>query len=195
MLDYKAAKQETSRIQFSEELRKTPKLNPFKLMLLVGFANAMASLDVQMLYIANPTIQTEKNFVPPGESIPSSTYEWVNNLYQLACASFAVSAGAVGDRLGQTVAHRWGMATFVVFSVACGLCKFVSYRFCKYGGFYFLLAFRFLQGISGAFNEACSMALSSILVRDEDVAKSMTYSTLMYAVTTSCGPFLGGIIV
>lgn len=48
-------------------------MKPTKVIMIVGWGLVMAALDGTIVNIANPNIQVEPNFVPPGEQIPTST--------------------------------------------------------------------------------------------------------------------------
>lgn len=186
-----------SRMKFYQDLAKVPKLTPGKLISLVGWSLGMSAIDNTIVNVALPNIQYEKNFIgESGEGIPQSTIQWVNDIYSIAFASFAIPAAKIGDRYGQTVVHRWGVFAFVVCSALCGVSRFITEDMCPwpYGGFYVLIAARLLQGIAAAFNMANSMALCATLVEQKDVAKSMAMNSLAFAGATALGPVLGGLI-
>ena len=116
-----------SRKQFALEISKLPKMPPGKVILLVGWALVMSALDNTIVNIANPNILVDPSFVPPGEEIPTSTIQWINDIYSIAFASFAIPAAKVGDRFGQTVVQRYAVVGFVTFSVLCGCSKYIHY--------------------------------------------------------------------
>ena len=91
--------------------------------------------------------------------------------------------------------HRCGVFAFTLFSILCGVSKFISYKSTpwEYGGFMVLIFARFLQGIAGSFNMSNSMSLSAILVEQKDVAKSMAMNSLAFALATTLGPVVGGL--
>ena len=120
-------------------------MKPGKLISLVGWSLGMSALDNTIVNVALPNIQYEKNFIGDSEEgIPQSTLQWINDIYSVAFASFAIPAAKIGDRYGQTVVHRWGVFAFVIFSALCGCSRFITADMCpwKYGGFYVLIAAR-----------------------------------------------------
>ena len=62
-----------SRGKFAEELNALPKIKPLKLILIIGWALAMAGLDVTIVGVASPNIMMDSNFVPLGSMIPQAT--------------------------------------------------------------------------------------------------------------------------
>ncbi|CAL6107547.1 Multidrug_MFS transporter [Hexamita inflata] len=184
-----------ARLKFQKELQDLPKMTPTKLIMLVGWSLCMSSLDNTIVNLANPNIQVEPNFVPKGEKIPLSMIQWINDLYSIAFAAFAIPAAKIGDRIGVTTANRVGVIGFVLCSVMCGASRFISYKISwKYGGFYVLLVSRLFQGVFAAFNMATTTSLCGILVEQKDVPKAVSNNSLAYAFSTAIGPLLGGVI-
>lgn len=186
-----------SRLEFFKDLQKIPKLKPAKLILLVGWSLAMSSLDMTIVNICNPLIMHEKNFVGEhGTEIPMSTIQWINDIYSVAFASFAIPASKIGDRYGVTVVHRWGVSGFVLFSTLCGLSRHITANVTPwpYGGFYVLIGARLFQGITAAFLMANSMSLCGILVEQKDIPTAMAMNSMAFAAATALGPPLGGML-
>ncbi|TNJ26660.1 Multidrug MFS transporter [Giardia muris] len=185
-----------SRLEFFRDLQAVRKLTPVRMILLVGWSLAMSALDMTIVNICNPLIMKEPNFVPQGEEIPESTIQWINDVYSIAFASFAIPAAKLGDRYGVTVVHRWGVAGFVLFSTLCGLARHIPASSVPwaYGGFYILVGSRFFQGLTAAFLMSNSMSLCSILVEQKDIPTAMAMNSMAFAAATALGPPLGGVL-
>ncbi|CAL6044139.1 Multidrug_MFS transporter [Hexamita inflata] len=184
-----------ARLKFKQELKDLPKMSPTKLIWLVGWSLCMSSLDSTIVNIANPNIQRDSNFVPKGQMIPTNLIQWINDLYSISFAAFAIPAAKISDRIGVTLANRIGVVGFVIFSTLCGASRFISYKNTwQYGGFYVLLAARLMQGVFGAVNMATTMTLCGILVEQKDIPRSLANNSLAFAVATALGPVVGGVI-
>lgn len=93
--------------------------------------------------------------------------------------------------------NRYGIVGFVVMSVMCGCSKYIKYTMTPwpYGGFYVLVASRFLQGFFAAFLMANTMSMCGILVEHKDIATSMAMNAIAFSVANALGPPLGGVLV
>ena len=106
----------------------------------------MSAASLSSSFLANDAIMCEPNFVPFGERIPQALEMWNNNLYSIVFGALSVPAAKLGERFGLIKMNRIGISGFTLMSVLCGLSRMISYQKTgiKYGGFYFLLAFRCL---------------------------------------------------
>src|SRR5215204_1658286 len=102
----------------------------------------MLLLDITIVNVALPDIQREL-----GASF--SDLQWVVDAYALSLASFLLTAGSLGDRVGRRSVFVAGFAIFTVASLLCGLA----------GDPTFLNLMRGLQGVGGAAMFATTLAL------------------------------------
>lgn len=60
-------------------------------------------------------------------------------------AAFSILASKIGDRYGLTHVFWAAMIAFTIFSILCGVSKFIPASICPwpYGGFYVLIVARF----------------------------------------------------
>ena len=65
----------------------------------------------------------------------------------------------------------------------------------QYGGFWFLVGFRLLQGIAGAFTISTAMSLGTIVVEEKDLSAVAALTLLCFALGTAIGPSIGGVLV
>ncbi len=84
--------------------------------------------------------------------------QWVVNSYTIVFASFLLTAGAIGDRLGSKRLYQVGLLLFTGMSLACALSPGVG----------FLVAARMLQGLGAAILLPASLALLSHAFPDPD---------------------------
>jgi EmrB/QacA subfamily drug resistance transporter len=144
---------------------------------LVSIATFMLLLDVTVVNVALPDIQREL-----GASL--SSLQWVVDAYSLMLASFLLTAGSLGDRLGRRRVFTLGFGVFTFASLRCGLSNDPTV----------LNLGRGLQGIGGAGMFATSLALigQEFHGRDRATAFGVWGATVGGAVAV--GPLVGGVI-
>ncbi|MGD0998822.1 MAG: MFS transporter, partial [Thermoleophilia bacterium] len=138
----------------------------------------MALLDVTIVNIAIPAIRNDLN-----TSLPHAS--WVLNAYSLVLAVSFLSMGRIGDKFGQKRVFIFGLATFTVFSLACGFAPTIDW----------LIAFRAGQGLGGAALLTISLAivLGAFPRRQQGMAVGL-WGALGTA-AAAVGPTLGGLLV
>src|ERR1700753_3925245 len=111
-------------------------------LVLVSVATFMLLLDVTIVNVALPDIQRSLH-------ASLSSLQWVVDAYSLMLASFLLTAGSLGDRLGRRRVFTIGFGIFTFASFLCGISDSPT----------LLNLFRGLQGIGGAGMFATSPAL------------------------------------
>src|ERR1700686_100561 len=83
-------------------------------LVVVCAATFMLLLDITIVIVALPTIQSElhANF---------SAVQWVIDAYALTLASVLLAAGSLADRYGQRLLFSVGLVVFTVGSLLCGI--------------------------------------------------------------------------
>src|ERR1700761_2400800 len=81
---------------------------------LVSVATFMLLLDVTIVNVALPDIQRSLN-------ASLSSLQWVVDAYSLMLASFLLTAGSLGDRLGRRRVFTIGFGIFTLASFLCGI--------------------------------------------------------------------------
>jgi EmrB/QacA subfamily drug resistance transporter len=144
---------------------------------LVSIATFMLLLDVTVVNVALPDIQRELD-------ASLSSLQWVVDAYSLMLASFLLTAGSLGDRLGRRRVFTLGFGVFTFASLLCGLSNDPTV----------LNLARGLQGIGGAGMFATSLALigQEFHGRDRATAFGVWGATVGGAVAV--GPLVGGVI-
>ena len=91
----------------------TPDPRRWKALAVLGIAYLMVVLDVSIVNVALPSIQTDLDFSP-------ENLQWVVSGYALTFGGFLLLGGRVGDLLGRRRLFMVGLALFAAFSLLCG---------------------------------------------------------------------------
>jgi DHA2 family methylenomycin A resistance protein-like MFS transporter len=111
--------------------------------------------------------------------------QWVVNSYTIVFASFLLTAGAIGDRLGSKRLYQVGLVLFTGMSLACALSPGVG----------FLVGARMLQGLGAAILLPASLALLSHAFPDPDErARAVAFWAGIVSLGFAAGPALGGLL-
>src|SRR5882672_10901654 len=145
-------------------------------LVVVCLAQLMNALDVTIVNVALPAIQTDLHF-------SQANLTWAVNAYLISFGSFLLLAGRLGDLVGRKRVFLTGVLLFTVASAACGLAHDQAV----------LVAARFVQGIGGAVSSSVIVAL---IVTDfaEAEARARAMSTYVFVAVGggSIGLLLGG---
>jgi EmrB/QacA subfamily drug resistance transporter len=138
----------------------------------------MALLDVTIVNIAIPAIIGDLH-------TNVTKVSWVLNAYSLVLAASFLSMGRVADKYGQKRVFIFGLVTFTLFSLLCGLAPNIDW----------LIAFRAGQGLGGAALLTISLAivLGAFPQRHQGMAVGL-WGALGTA-AAAIGPTLGGLLV
>jgi DHA2 family methylenomycin A resistance protein-like MFS transporter len=138
----------------------------------------MVVMDVMIINLALPTMAQAF-----GGGIRG--LQWVVDGYTLTFACLLLSAGHFADRIGAKAAYIWGLAFFILTSLACGMAT----------NFLMLTIFRLLQGLSAALIVPTSLALINAAYTNK---KARTQAIGIWSSTggiaAASGPILGGIL-
>lgn len=114
-------------------------------------------------------------------AIPYDVSGWMVSAYALGYASFALISGPISDYLDRRHVLLWGLVAFTVTTALCGLSD----------SFWTMIAFRFLAGISAAFVSPQIWASIPLLVRKENIVKTMGAATAGLAIAQIVGIPIG----
>ena len=146
-------------------------------LVLVSVATFMLLLDVTIVNVALPDIQREL-----GASL--SSLQWVVDAYSLMLASFLLTAGSLGDRLGRRRVFTIGFGIFTFASFLCGIADTPT----------LLNLARGLQGIGGAGMFATSLALIGQEFHGKDRATAFGVWGATIGGAVAIGPLVGGVV-
>ncbi|QBD76623.1 MFS transporter [Ktedonosporobacter rubrisoli] len=139
----------------------------------------MSALDTTVVNIALKNIAEDLQADVAG-------LQWIVDGYSLVFASLLLSAGSLGDRLGNKRIYLLGLALFTVSSLLCGLAP----------AYWVLLLARILQGGGAALMVPNTLALINMVFPG---SKQRTRAVAFWAMTGSgalaIGPVIGGLLV
>jgi EmrB/QacA subfamily drug resistance transporter len=110
---------------------------------------------------------------------------WVINAYALVLAVLLITAGRLGDILGQRTMFIAGVTVFTVASVACGISP----------GPGWLIAFRAVQGLGAAILMPQTLAILTQVFPPERRGAAFGVWGAVAGAATIAGPTLGGLLV
>jgi EmrB/QacA subfamily drug resistance transporter len=152
--------------------------NPWAVLLVVSLGFFMTLLDLTIVNIAIPNMITKLN-------ASLDDILWVINAYALVLAVLLITAGRLGDLLGQRTVFFGGVALFTVASAACGLAP----------GAGWLIAFRAVQGLGAALLMPQTLAMLTMVFPPERRGAAFGVWGAVAGVATIAGPTLGGLLV
>jgi EmrB/QacA subfamily drug resistance transporter len=146
-------------------------------LVLVSVATFMLLLDVTIVNVALPDIQRSLH-------ASLSSLQWVVDAYSLMLASFLLTAGSLGDRLGRRRVFTIGFGIFTFASFLCGISDSPT----------LLNLCRGLQGVGGAGMFATSLALIGQEFQGKDRATAFGVWGATVGGAVAIGPLIGGVI-
>ncbi len=155
-----------------------PDPNRWKALAVCLISGFMTLLDVSIVNVALPTIQT-------GLHAQSNALEWIVSGYALSLGLLLVPAGRLGDARGRRTVWMVGVALFVLTSAACGAAPTPT----------FLVVARVVQGFAGGLITPQVSAFIQTLFAGEERGKAFGYFGTVVGVSTAVGPLLGGVLI
>ncbi|MFO1340481.1 MAG: MFS transporter [Burkholderiaceae bacterium] len=145
---------------------------------IVAIAFVMDLLDVTIVNVALPSI---------GQALQASAAHmaWIVAGYALAFAVLLVIGGRLGDLYGHRSMFLWGVGSFTLASLACGLA----------GSADGLVLARFAQGACAALMVPQVLALMQALYAPHERMRAFKVFGLLGGVSSALGPVLGGMLV
>jgi EmrB/QacA subfamily drug resistance transporter len=151
----------------------------WRVLCLVSVAVFMASLDLFIVNVALPDIQSGLG------GLSLSSVSWVLNAYAIVFAALLVPAGRLADRLGRKAFFEWGLLVFTGASVLCAIAP----------SLHVLVGARLVQA-AGA---ACLYPTSLALLLPEFEGKQRATAIAIYSgvggISAALGPPIGGLLV
>jgi EmrB/QacA subfamily drug resistance transporter len=146
-------------------------------LIVVCAATFMLLLDVTIVIVALPTIQTRLHATFSG-------VQWVVDAYALTLASVLLTAGSLADRYGRRLLFTIGLVVFTLGSLLCGVAQSPI----------MLILSRSAQGIGGAILFATSLALLAQSFQGAERGVAFGVWGAVTGVAVGLGPVLGGLI-
>jgi EmrB/QacA subfamily drug resistance transporter len=147
------------------------------LLLTVGIAVFMSSLDITIVNISLPTIAQEFG-------VTTGIISWVIMGYLLVMCSFLPAFGKLGDLKGYHVIFSTGYLVFVAGSFLCGIS----------GSAGMLIGSRVLQGVGGSMLSALTTAIVMITLPHSERGRGLGIVAMFASLGIALGPAIGGFI-
>ena len=152
--------------------------NPWAVLLVVSLGFFMVLLDLTIVNIAIPNMITRLH-------ASLDDILWVINAYALVLAVLLITAGRLGDLIGQRRMFVAGITLFTLASAACGLAPSPAW----------LIAFRAVQGVGAAMLMPQTLAILTTVFPPERRGAAFGVWGAVAGVATIAGPTLGGLLV
>ena len=151
--------------------------NPWVILIVVSLGFFMTLLDLTIVNIAIPNMILKLH-------ASLDDILWVINAYALVLAVLLITAGRLGDLLGQRRVFIAGIAVFTLASAACGLSPSPGW----------LIAFRAIQGLGAALLMPQTLAILTTVFPPERRGAAFGVWGAVAGVATIAGPTLGGLL-
>jgi EmrB/QacA subfamily drug resistance transporter len=140
--------------------------------------SSIAILDSSVVSVALPSIQRDLGGGLAGQ-------QWVTNAYLLTLGSLILLGGSLGDIFGERRVFTLGVGGFGVCSLLCALAPSIG----------FLIAFRALQGITGALLTPSSLAVIVATFPERERGPAIGTWTAWGTIAGALGPLVAGVIL
>ncbi len=152
--------------------------NPWAVLIVLCLGFCMILLDTTVVQIAIPRII---------DSLHADLNEilWVVNAYILVYAVLLVTAGRLGDMVGQRAMYAGGLALFTLASAMCGFAHSATQ----------LILARILQGVGGALLTPQTLAVLTTIFPPDRRGAAFGVWGAAAGIAAIAGPTLGGLIV
>jgi len=152
--------------------------NRWAALAVLGVAYLMVVLDVSIVNVALPSIESDLDFSP-------ENLQWVVSAYSLTFGGFLLLGGRAGDLLGRRRLFMIGLAAFAVCSLLCGLSTSSG----------MLIATRALQGAAAAILAPSVFSIVSVTFPEgSDRNKALGVLGAIAGSGAAIGVLLGGIL-
>ena len=150
----------------------------WKALAVLGVAYLMVVLDVSIVNVALPSIQSDLGFAP-------EDLHWVVSGYALTFGGFLLLGGRAGDILGRRIVFMVGLAAFAAFSLLAGLATSPE----------MLIVARLLQGAAGAILSPSVYSIVSVLFSEgSERNKALGILGAIAGSGAAIGVLLGGVL-
>src|SRR5207302_3005990 len=159
--------------------RTAPDRNRWIALYVLCVGMLMIVLDVTVVNVALPSIQTDLGF-------SQSSLAWVVNAYLITFGGLLLLAGRFGDLIGRRTIFLAGLAVFTTASLLCGLSDSQG----------LLVGARFLQGIGGAMTAAVVLGMIiTMFPQPKEQAKAVGVFAVVASAGGSIGLRRGGVLL
>ncbi|MFL5864401.1 MAG: MFS transporter, partial [Solirubrobacteraceae bacterium] len=158
--------------------RRSPVARDAMTLIVAVLAFSVVTLDAVVVNVALPAIRDSLGGGVQG-------LQWIVDGYTLLFAAVLLSAGSLSDRIGARQSIGYGIAVFVLASLACGLAPSLGW----------LVVARVVQGAAAAVMMPASLALISQGYPDPvRRGRAIAMWAMGAAVASTSGPVIGGLL-
>ncbi|MDF1893706.1 MFS transporter [Rahnella contaminans] len=145
----------------------------------VCLAALMSGLEISSVPVISPVLEAQLH-------ASFRELQWIMNAYTLACTTVLMATGTLADRFGRKRVFIISIAAFGLTSLMCGLS----------GSAAWLIAGRFLQGLSGGAMLTCLIAILSTQF-PQGKARSQAFAAwgITFGFGLGFGPIIGALLV
>ncbi|GAB2941027.1 MFS transporter [Hafnia psychrotolerans] len=145
----------------------------------VCLAALMSGLEISSVPVILPVLEKQMH-------ASFNDLQWIMNAYTLACTTVLMATGTLADRYGRKRVFIISIIAFGLTSLMCGLA----------GSAVWLIAGRFLQGLSGGAMLTCLIAILSYQF-PQGKARSRAFAAwgIIFGFGLGFGPIIGGTLV
>jgi EmrB/QacA subfamily drug resistance transporter len=155
-----------------------PDINRWLALYVLCAGMLMIVLDVTVVNVALPSIQTDLGFSQSGLA-------WVVNAYLISFGGLLLLAGRFGDLVGHKRIFLGGLAVFTVASLVCGMAQSQA----------MLVGARFVQGAGGAMTSAVVLGMIvTMFPEPREQAKAIGVYAFVASAGGSVGLVAGGVL-
>ena len=156
----------------------TPDPRRWKALAVLGVAYLMVVLDISIVNVALPSIETDLNFA-------REDLQWVVSGYALTFGGLLLLGGRLGDLLGRRNLFMVGLGLFALASLLCGLSVSAG----------MLIAMRLLQGAAGAILSPSVFSITTVTFAEgAERNKALGILGAIAGSGAAIGVLLGGIL-
>jgi EmrB/QacA subfamily drug resistance transporter len=162
-------------------------VNPWLVLISLVFGFFMSLLDITIVNIAIPSIQSSLN-------TNLTTVTWVLNAYSLVFAILLVTMGRFADQYGRKRLFMLGMIIFSLGSLLCALSPTMA-SLTGWPAINWLIGFRAFQAIGAAALNPVSLAIIIAVFPRERRGAAIGVWGALSGLAAAAGPVLGGFLV
>ena len=157
---------------------RTAAVNPWRVLVVVCFAQFMVVLDATIVNVALPSIQTDLGLSP-------QNLQWIVNSYTLVFGGFLLLGGRAADLVGRRKLFVLGVAVFSIASLVNALAQSGE----------MLIVARGFQGLGGALVSPAALAIvTTSFAEGPDRTKALSIWSGIAAGGAAFGLLLGGLL-
>jgi len=146
----------------------------------------ITALGLGVVFLDISIVNVALQSISGGFNIGVTDLEWIVDAYTLAFAGLLLTAGAIGDRLGNKGIFLLGILIFAISSLLCGLAPSLG----------ILITGRVLQGVGAALIIPSSLTLLNHAYDDpRERARAFGSWGACGATAIASGPLLGGLLI